>query len=117
MARVEITVTTISRTGVAPGTQHDADATNDHYIADNDGRIFLEIVSSSGSDQTVTVETPIIQDGLQLDDLVIDVPAGDTILAGPFSTSTFNQRETALANQVFVNPSVSTTLKFRAYKV
>ncbi len=116
MPRSEITVTTINRDGVAPGTQHDADSVANHYIANNDGHIYLEIVSSDGSTQTVTVETPIVQDDLQLEDLVISVPAGATRLAGPFAITTFNQ-EGDDANNVFIDPSVSTTLKFRAYRV
>ncbi len=117
MPRVEIPVTTISRSGATPPSQTTADATNDHYIANNDGRIFLEIISTDGSTQTVTVETPVVEDGLALDDQVISVPAGATRLAGPFSTTTFNQTGVGDENKVFINPSVSTNLKFRAYRV
>ena len=118
MPRVEITVATVSRSGVAPGTQHNADATNDHYIANNDGRIWLEIVSTDGSDQTVTFETPVTVDGLNLEDVVVTIPAGTTRLVGPFPTPTFNQTTPAAdVNKVFVNPSVSTTLKFRGFKI
>jgi hypothetical protein len=42
------------------------------------------------------------------------VAAGATKRMGPFSMGLFNQNQ---ARDVYVDPSVSTTLKFRAYRV
>jgi len=113
MARIAIPVSTIIRGGLTPPSQTDADATNDHYIASNDGRIFIEIVSSDASTQTVTVETPVTYDSLAVEDLEISIPAGATRLSGPFPMNSFNQSD----QSIYLNPSVSTTLKFRAYKL
>lgn len=117
MPRVEIPVTTITRLSVNPGSQIDADSTNDHYIADNDGRTWVEIVSSAVATESVIFETPYTLDGLSLEDHPVYVGPGATRLAGPFPISTFNQTGSGDENKLFLNPSVSTTLKFRAYRV
>jgi hypothetical protein len=54
MARVQIPVTALTRAGVAPPAQTNADATNNHVMV-NDGRTLLEIVSSDAGVQTVSV--------------------------------------------------------------
>ncbi len=117
MPRVEIPVQTITRLSVNPGTQITADATNDHYIASNDGRIFVEIVSTAGATESVTFETPFSLDDLALEDQVVYIGPSATLYAGPFPTSTFNQTSAGDENKLFIDPSVSTTLKFRAYRV
>ena len=116
MPRVSIPVTDIDRDGVVAPSQVTADATNDHFFTLNDGKVFLEIVSTDGSPQTVEVVTSptFFSDGLTLTNLSIAVAAGGTVYAGPFRVTTFKQNAT---NDVYVNPSVSTTLKFRAYRL
>ena len=116
MARVVIPVTNIDRDGVAAPSQVTADATNDHYFAGNDNRVFLEIVSTDGGAQTVEIvaNPSLTADGLTVGNLSIPVAAGATVLAGPFRVGTFKQD---INNTVYVNPSVSTTLKFRAYRL
>jgi hypothetical protein len=107
MARSQITVTNISRSGVAPIAQTTADATNKHYLINSDALVFLEIVSTDGSPQTVGIAASptFTADGLT---------AGGTVLAGPFKVSTFKQNS---SYHLYVNPSVSTTLKFRAWRL
>lgn len=117
MPRVQIPVRDILRVGVSPAVQVTADATNDHYIADNDGRVFLEVVSTDAATQAVTVITPVVEDGLQLEDLVFYVPPSGTRYSGPYAIATFNQTAAGEENKVYVDPAVSTTLKFRAYRV
>lgn len=117
MARSEIVVTDITRDGVAQGSQRTGDATNDHFATGGaDGRTMLEIVSSDAGAQTVEVvpNPSLTADGLTVDNLSIAVAAGATVYAGPFRTNTFTQNAT---NDLYVNPSVSTTLKFRAYRL
>jgi hypothetical protein len=43
------------------------------------------------------------------------VPAGSTTLHGPFSPNTFNQD--TVDNEVWLDPSVSATISFRAYRL
>lgn len=117
MPRVQIPVQTITRLSVDPASQITADATNDHYITDNDGRIFVEIVSTAVATESVIFETPFALDGLDLEDQVVYVGPSATRYAGPFPISTFNQTASGDENKLFVDPSVSTTLKFRAYRV
>jgi hypothetical protein len=116
LARSQIVVTDIVRSGTAPIAQTTADATNKHYFVNSDALVFLEIVSSDGSSQTVTVEASptFTADGLTVSGLVITVGAGATVLAGPFKVSTFKQDS---SYHVYVDPSVSTTLKFRAWRL
>jgi hypothetical protein len=117
MPRVAIPVNEIVREGLAQPAQVTADATNDHYIAGNDGQVFIEVVSTDASPRTVTVHpSPSAQaDGLTIAPLVLTVGAGATEYFGPFKPSTFNQEQ--VARQIWLDPSVSTTLKFRAYKI
>ncbi len=116
MPRVIIPITEIIRAGVAPPTEVTADATNNHYFTGNDSNVFLVIVSTDAATQTVAIvpSPTFTADGLTVSNLVISVPAGATRFAGPFKVTTFKQN-TAL--DVYVNPSVSTTLKFRAWRL
>jgi hypothetical protein len=113
MARVEIPVQTLSRAGVAALAQTDADSALGNVIKKNDGHIYIEIVSSDAGPQTVGFAIPGLVDGEVVDDKVVAVPAGATRYAGPWPRRTYNQAD----NSVNVNPSVSTTLKFRAFKL
>lgn len=119
MARSQIPVTTITRAGATPPSQTTADATNNHYIegTDNTGEWFLEVISSDAGSQSVTVvaNPNLSSDGLTVSNLSITIAAGVTRLCGPFKPNTFKQPSDS--NRVYVNPSVSTTLKFRAYRL
>jgi len=116
MARVQIPVSQIVRgAGLAQPAQTNGDHTNNHYFA-NDGRTFLEVVSSDAGSQTVAFEIPTPSsgtDGQSVTSLSVTVAAGATRYVGPFPTAIYNQTD----QTVFVDPSVSTTLKFRAYKI
>lgn len=112
MARVAIPVTEITRAGVAPPAQTDADSSNNMEFT-NDGDTFLEIVSSDAGSQTVEFLIATEVDDLSVTPRSVTVAAGDTVLVGPF-TAVYDQTGTKL---VYVNPSVSTTLKFRAYSL
>jgi hypothetical protein len=117
MARTNIPVTEIDRDGVTQPALTNGDATNDHSVTGGaDGRTFLEIVSSDGGAQTVEVvpNPDFTVDGLTVSNLSIAVAAGATVLAGPFRTNTFKQN---ITNDLYVNPSVSNTLDFRAYRL
>jgi len=116
VARVQIPVTDFVRAGVSPPAQTDGDAVNKHYIAGNDGQIVIEVASSDAGAQTVTVKAnpDLDTDGLIVSDLVLSVPAGQTKWFGPFKVQTFKQNTN---KDMYLDPSVSTTLKFRAYRL
>jgi len=117
MARSAIPVTDFVRAGVAQPAQTTADATNDHYVAVNAGNVVLEIISTDGGPQTVEiVSNPDLSvDGLVLGNLSVSVADGATVYAGPFKPRSYKQPSDS--NRLYVNPSVSTTLKFRAYRM
>lgn len=117
MPRVEIPVTEIDRDGSAQPALTNGNATDDHYVTGGaDGRTMLEIVSSDAGTQTVEIvpSPSITADGLTVSNLVISVAAGATVVAGPFRTNTFKQDT---SGTLYVNPSVSNTLDFRAYRL
>lgn len=113
MPRVAIPATAVQRSGTAQPALTNGDATNDHYIEANDGRIMLEIVSTDAGAQTVEVETPGSVDGLAVANLSIAVGAGLTVVAGPFPPAVYNQPD----GSIYINPSVSNTLDLRAYRI
>lgn len=119
MARVNIPVSDIVRAGLTQPSAVTADATNDHYIDgdDNDGQVFLFVVSSDAGSQTLTIvaNPDYNSDGLTLNDLTLTIAAGATKLFGPFRPRTF--RQPSDGNRLYINPSVSTTLTMRAYRL
>lgn len=98
-----------------PPSVTNGDSTNDHYFTGNDGFVFLEVISTDGSDQTVTLHySPALAPGVTAAAYAETIPAGATRLLGPFSPSKFNQNA---AKDVYFDPAVSGTLDFRAYRV
>lgn len=118
MPRVEIPVTVVDTGGETQPALTNGNATDDHYVTGGaDGRTMLEIVSSDAGAQTVEVvpsPTLVLPDGLTVNNLSIPVAAGATVVAGPFRTTTYKQDTD---NTLWVNPSVSNTLDFRAYRL
>ena len=117
MARSQIPITDIARAGVAPPAQITSDATNKHYLDSQSGNVFLEVISSDGGSQTVVIEAnpDLSNDGLTIGNLTLTIPAGATRYFGPFRKLTFKQA--ADLDRMYVNPSVSTNLKFRAFRL
>lgn len=103
------------RLSTAQPTLVNGDATNDHYYTSNSGQEVIEVVSTDGSDQTVTVQfAPAAAGGVQaVSGYAETIPAGTTRIIGPFSKSKYNQNA---AGDVHFDPSVSNTLDFRAYR-
>lgn len=98
-----------------PPAQIDADPTNDHYFTGNDGLVFLEVVSSDVGAQTVAIKfSPRYGPIVDVPDQSESIPAGGTRLLGPFEPAAFDQNADG---DVYFDPSIATTLKFRAYKV
>jgi hypothetical protein len=115
MARSQLTVTDIARSGVTPIAQLISDAVNKHYFTGNSGQEFVEIENVSGGSITVTFQAgPSIQaDGLVIEDYKVGVLPG-TVIAGPFRRGTFDQNSNG---DVYFNADTSTTVRFRAYRL
>lgn len=86
-ARVSVTTQAIVKTGLNPAL---TGPTVDGDVIDT-GRVFLRVDNGGGSSITVTVQTPLQVDGLDVSDLTVSVPASGTRLIGPLSPSTFGQ--------------------------
>jgi hypothetical protein len=70
-------------------------------------------VSTDAGAQSITIVTPGHRRRLRHRGPTLAVPAGATRIIGPFAPSTYNQSD----GSVRINPSIATTLKFRAYRV
>lgn len=99
--------------GVTSPAVTNGDATNDHYLTDNEGTTELEVVSTDAGAQTVTIHYAALA-GVPTSSEVVAVAAGATMLLGPFDPVKFNQNADG---DVYFDPSVSNTLDFRARKV
>jgi len=87
MARTSVATQQIVKTGLAPALTAPI---IDGDIIDT-GRVFLRVDNGGGAAITVTVQTPVQVDGLDLADLTVSVPASGTRLIGPLSASTFGR--------------------------
>jgi hypothetical protein len=117
MARSAIPVTISVKEGVVQPSVTSSDATNKHYIANNDGRIILEINNTNAGTQTVTFLTSRVLQGLPVTNLIVSLTTGQIKYAGPFPTDLFNQTYTTFLNCILIDPSVTTDIKFRAIQV
>lgn len=94
-----------------------SDATNDMVLTGNDGLVILEVFNNNAGSQTVQFAlAPGVAKGQSLTGAfqTETIAAAATRILGPFPMALFNQN----ANQdVHFDPSVTTDLKFRAYKV
>lgn len=118
MARIEIPYADISRNGILPATQVNADVSENHYIGTNDGRLFIEAYNNDVVSRDVTIVTSAQVDGLDVIDLIVSVGVGETKYIGPFPTGTFSQTGSTNYGQVYIDASIGTSnaeLKFRSY--
>ncbi|WP_435209593.1 hypothetical protein [Streptomyces sp. bgisy034] len=91
MPRVAIPVTQITRAGVAPGTEVNGDATNNHTVANN-GRMFLEVRNSGAVSRTVTFRFPGVVDGQSVTPRAVSLAAAAIRRFGPFPTGDYGNQ-------------------------
>lgn len=86
MPRVNVPVTAITRSGVAPGTEVNGDSTNGHSF-DNDGTVWLE-ARNSGTTVARVVSALFANtvDGVTVDPKTWSIPTSATRRIGPFPT-------------------------------
>ncbi|MFI5561506.1 hypothetical protein ACIA2T_19685 [Amycolatopsis japonica] len=71
----------------------------------------LYVANGSASPITVTVQTPLTVDGLNVEDLTVTVPASGFRLIGPFPVGTFGQpSDNANAGKALVDYSSVTSV-------
>lgn len=118
MARQEITIATLDRFGVVPVNQVLGDDVLGLYFANNHGETMIEIVNKHATNPgrvgfELYEETV---DGVQVQDKLTNaIPAGGTVLCGPFPTQYYS-RDTF---DVYVNPVAGSAhaLWFRGYEM
>ena len=102
MARASQTTQPIVRTGLEPVL---TEPTADGDVVDC-GNVALNVLNGSVSSINVTVAATAAQDGLNVEDLIVAVPAGDIRLIGPLPARTFAQpSDSADAGRAHVNYS------------
>ncbi|MFV8127529.1 hypothetical protein [Streptomyces syringium] len=89
MPRVNVPVTSITRTGVAPATEVNGDATNNHSL-DNNGSTWIE-VRNSGSTVARTMSAVYANtvDGQTVPAKTYSIPTSSTRRIGPFPVRLF----------------------------
>lgn len=110
MARADLTVQEISRSGLNPS--YTAAATDGHSV-ENTGREFIHVKNGSGSSVTVTIQTPGTVDGLAVADRTVAVPASGERMIGPFAPGDYNQDDDA----IYVDYSAITTVTIAAVQL
>ncbi|MEU9245859.1 hypothetical protein [Streptomyces sp. NPDC048385] len=92
MARTAVSVTQITRAGVAAGTEASGDPTNNHTIPNN-GKMVLQ-VRNSGSTvaRTVTFRFPGLVDGQAVTPRAVSIPTSATRWFGPFPTGDYGSQ-------------------------
>lgn len=110
MARTALTVTPITRAGVALGSS--AANADGHSVA-NDGKTFVYVNNGGGAPITVTVLTPGTVDGLAIADRAVTVANATNRLIGPFPKDIYNQAD----GTVHVNFSGVTTVTCGAHSL
>ena len=118
MARTSIPIVTLSRTGKVPHNQVQGDDGNRAYFSNNHGETFIEIVNRHASNPgrvgfeffEETIDGVIVQDKI-----TDSIPAGGTILCGPFPSQYYSRDNL----DVFVNPvgGSAHSLWFRGYEL
>ncbi|MGW5509897.1 hypothetical protein ACWEV9_19295 [Streptomyces albogriseolus] len=89
MPRVALTVTNLSRAGVAPPAETDGDPVN-HHSVQNNGRMLLLVRNASASTpRTVTLRLPGVVDGQALTPKTVEIPAEESRYIGPFPTGDY----------------------------
>jgi len=88
MPATELTVSTITTSGLTPPTYADANAAGNYFI--NNGKTFLIVKNASASPIKVTIDSPAYCDQGFQHDVEVTVAAGAEKWIGPFPTVRFN---------------------------
>ena len=98
MARVQIPITRLTRSGVAPAAMVKGNDVLGMYFANNVGNTWLEVYNYDGSDAYLGAEfatSPV--DTVPTPDRLATIPAGGTITVGPFPRQWFNNDDNTVA--------------------
>ena len=93
MARVNVPVVAMSRSGVllgSLGTEVDGDSVNGHYF-ENTGKEFLTLRNNAGTTRTVTLKVGATVDGQAVVDPTVTLLANEHKIVGPFPEGIYDQ--------------------------
>jgi hypothetical protein len=97
MARTVLTAQSVVRTGLE-ATYVAADTTNDHAFV-NTGNEIIHMVNAGGGDSILTIDNPMVTDGINVPDVSITCTAGEERFIGPFLNS-YEQDDTSQSTTV-----------------
>lgn len=109
MARTALATQQITTAGLKP--VYTAANVDGHSI---DPAAILHVKNGSGSSINVTVQTPAQVDGLDVEELVVAIPAAEERLIGGLKPSTFARPSGPDAGRVYVDFSAVTTVTVAA---
>lgn len=112
MARAELTVYVLTRTGLSTAAGSFTAAVADGHKFINDGNVNIVLANSSGSSVTVTLQTPGTVDGNAIANLAITLAAGARLVAGSFPRSVYNQSD----GRVYVDYSATSGVTIMAIR-
>lgn len=110
MPRAALVVQTIEVDGLEP-TYTAAEAAGNSFA--NTGDQFLHVKNGSAADVDVTVQTPAKVGGIDIEEVVVTVTAGEERMIGPFPPGVFNQA----SGEVYVDYEDETTVTVAAFKL
>jgi hypothetical protein len=91
MARSTLTVTNITKLGVAPPAETNGDPANNHYLPNDGLKTFLLVRNANGSAtaRTLTVHLRGTVDGQSVTPRTYSIAAGASRYIGPFDTTKY----------------------------
>jgi hypothetical protein len=112
-----LTVTNITRAGITfdPATQ--GVITQTTLYLPNDGKTFVALYNNSGNTFTATFNIGVTVDGLSVTGRAVAVDAGDTVFAGPFPPSLYNQQAGTYAGDIQVTTDVTSDVYIKAFRL
>jgi len=118
MARTELTVQEVNRTGLEP-TYVAGDATNDHSFDNATQAVIVHVKNGGGAGITATFITSKTIDGLAVGDLAISIPAGEERFVGPFRNDLYGQvdSDNELDKAVFLDLDTAASVTLVALEI
>jgi len=120
MARINLPVNLIGRTITQPPSWVTATGAEGLVFSGNDGRVFLEVLSSTTGQQFTVLTGLILSNELSVpefavEDTVANVSSASTEYKfGAFQTNIYNQPS---SQDVYIDHDVSAVLQFRAWRL
>ena len=90
MPRIDVPVTAVTKSGIAPAAEVPGDPVNNHSFA-NDSRTWLTARNNGATPRTVTIRLSGLVDGQAIEPKTVSVPATSSRYIGPFDTTRYGR--------------------------